>query len=107
MPVLALLIYSSFRALTAPDQRAHQPDWLYRLALPQALLAVLAVSIYHVQIINRIASGYPLWYWYLASQLRSYAQPKERSIIIKPAVYGIVLYALIQGTLFASFLPPA
>ena len=34
------------------------------LALPQVTLAVLALTSYHVQIINRLSSGYVVWYWW-------------------------------------------
>nr|OQO23223.1 hypothetical protein B0A51_10408 [Rachicladosporium sp. CCFEE 5018] len=46
-----------------------------RLALPQLLLAVLALSSSHVQIVNRISSGYPLWYVMLAMAVHVDADP--------------------------------
>lgn len=75
-----------------------EPPEAYYLALPQLLLAILAFSTYHVQIISRIASGYPYWYIWMAMQKGS---------SVKTAVRWMVLYALIQGGLYASFLPPA
>lgn len=83
---------------------------LFRLAVPQGLLAILALTSYHVQIINRISSGYPLWYWYLVSAAMDGVQdPRKqrhsRTLII--AAQAMVAYALIQGVLFGSFLPPA
>lgn len=81
---------------------------LVRLAVPQGLLAVMAFTSYHVQIINRISSGYPVWYWYLvtsAVDLSSSSPKQSRTLVI--AVYSMVGYALIQGVLFGSFLPPA
>jgi Gpi18-like mannosyltransferase len=91
---------------------------LKSLAVPQLLLALLAITNYHVQIINRIASGYPVWYLWIASALveetRSQAVSSKTTVNIlsqlsKPIVIvqAMVIYGLIQGGLFASFLPPA
>lgn len=85
---------------------------LVRLAIPQAFLAVAALTSYHVQIINRIASGYPLWYWYLASLAIAEVEQKHGLRGAKRGAFAatiqtIVLYGLIQGVLFGSFLPPA
>jgi phosphatidylinositol glycan class V len=81
---------------------------LVRLAVPQGLLAVMALTSYHVQIINRISSAYPLWYWYLVTSAvdLSSSSPKQSRTLVA-AVYSMVAYALIQGVLFGSFLPPA
>ncbi|EEH20926.2 hypothetical protein PABG_03157 [Paracoccidioides brasiliensis Pb03] len=82
-PMLSLLGVSSWWAFKTPgnsDLRSKEPEkraensgraehcraCLYRLAIPQAVLAALALTNYHVQIINRISSGYPLWYWYVS-----------------------------------------
>jgi len=81
---------------------------LTRLAIPQGILAVMAFTSYHVQIINRISSGYPVWYWYLvtsAIEFESSSLNRSRTLVV--AVYSMVAYALIQGVLFGSFLPPA
>ena len=76
---------------------------LARIALPQAVLAALAVTNYHVQVILRLSSGYPVWYWWLAlSMLRT-----DRAVISRCIVQAMVMYAMIQGCLFAGFLPPA
>lgn len=77
---------------------------LFRLAVPQGLLALMALTSYHVQIINRISSGYPLWYWYLVSGAMD-ARKNRRGLSVAAQV--MVAYALIQGVLFGSFLPPA
>ncbi|CAN8098103.1 unnamed protein product [Discula destructiva] len=69
----------------------------------QVLLVVLAFTNYHVQIITRLSSGYPAWYWWVAACLRS---PKTRGFGSALVVF-MVMYALIQAVLFASFLPPA
>ncbi|EGO54715.1 hypothetical protein NEUTE1DRAFT_88303 [Neurospora tetrasperma FGSC 2508] len=82
-------------------------------AAEQVLLAVLAVSTYHVQIITRISSGYPLWYWWLAQQLigdgdmQQQQQQQKKKKLGKGIVVFMVMYAAIQGVLFTSFLPPA
>jgi phosphatidylinositol glycan class V len=73
------------------------------LAVVQTLLAVLAITNYHVQIISRLSSGYPVWYWWVASCLMD----KQRQSLGYGVVVFITMYAAIQGGLFASFLPPA
>lgn len=91
-------------------------------ALPQALLAVLALTNFHVQIINRISSGYPIWYIVIAMAITQTSNGSatgdqsvlgkvmtrfERSAVQKGIFRAMVLYALVQGALYASFLPPA
>lgn len=73
------------------------------MAVSQVILTTLAITTYHIQIITRIASGYPLWYWWLAGQLGHSATVKFGGGV----VVFMVMYASIQGALFASFLPPA
>jgi phosphatidylinositol glycan class V len=91
---------------------------LFRLALPQLALVVLASTTIHVQIINRLSSGYPLWYLLLARDIVEYRNPTGATKRVEwrhpnlhqTAVWTVrwmVMYALIQGALFASFLPPA
>ena len=81
-----------------------------RFAIPQVVLAALALTSYHVQIINRLSSGYPVWYWWLASLILA---DGETSVLGMRLHYSdiimrwIVIYAMVQGGLFASFLPPA
>ena len=81
-----------------------------RFAAPQIVLAALALTSYHVQIISRLSSGYPVWYWWLASSILLDHETSLSGIRLN---YGgvvtrwIVIYALVQGGLFASFLPPA
>ncbi|KAJ5544937.1 hypothetical protein N7535_006676 [Penicillium sp. DV-2018c] len=108
-PMLAILCRSSLWALRSPSSSSTSPgSMLTRLAVPQGLLAIMALIGYHVQIINRISSGYPLWYWYLvtsAVDLGSSSLKQSRTLAV--AVYSMVGYALIQGVLFGSFLPPA
>ena len=81
-----------------------------RILVPQFILAVLALSIYHVQIITRLSSGYPVWYWWLASMILEDHKVKVLRKYWSPAkiiVQWMICYAIIQGGLFASFLPPA
>jgi phosphatidylinositol glycan class V len=84
----------------------HAPE----LALPQLVLAVAAATSFHVQIVNRIASGYPTWYsmvatWLVYDQVEfGNSRDQQRSQWV---VRGMVVYALAQGMLFANFLPPA
>lgn len=76
---------------------------LWVLAIPQLVLALLALTSYHVQIITRISSGYPLWYIWLAARICS-----NSSLGTSKAIFRwMVLYATIQAGLYASFLPPA
>lgn len=80
------------------------------LALPQLVLAVAAVSSFHVQIINRLASGYPTWYWMIATWIVAEQTTPCNSKAVRRSqwvVRGIFTYALAQGMLFANFLPPA
>ena len=73
------------------------------LAAIQTLVAVLAITNYHVQIISRLASGYAVWYWWIAGCLLDRGWKK---VGYRVAV-GFAMYGCIQGVLFASFLPPA
>ncbi|KDN66315.1 putative mannosyltransferase [Colletotrichum sublineola] len=122
-PVLALLIVSGWHVTmttpsglprtptddkTLPQQRNDTRSALvFSMAAAQVLLAVLAITTYHVQIITRIASGYAVWYWWAADcLLDDGADGKRRDLGRKIVTYS-VMYAAIQGVLFASFLPPA
>ncbi|KAL9029233.1 MAG: hypothetical protein Q9196_002503 [Gyalolechia fulgens] len=80
-----------------------------RLAMPQLVLAILALTSYHVQIVTRISSGYPLWYWWLASKIDDQRSLRlvKWDISVEWVVKWMVLYSLIQAGLFAAFLPPA
>lgn len=122
IPMLLTLCLSSIWALNMAINRQRHPSsvasrpadpLLIQLAVPQGLLAVMAFTSYHVQIVNRISSGYPVWYWYLASQLLDYfAESKSSKTnkygrIVPIVVQLMVGYGLIQAVLFGSFLPPA
>ncbi|KAF2036703.1 hypothetical protein EK21DRAFT_51356 [Setomelanomma holmii] len=84
----------------------HVPE----LALPQLVLALAAITSFHVQIVNRIASGYPTWYLMVATWLTneqptsSISKSRSRSQWV---IRGMIMYGLVQGILFSNFLPPA
>jgi phosphatidylinositol glycan class V len=107
--MLAILVRSgveqlSGRHLSAADEPAESARLLSLVqsaAATQVLLAVLAATTYHVQIITRISSGYPLWHWWLAGRLVRGEKTGSHIVMF------MVMYASIQGALFASFLPPA
>lgn len=69
------------------------------MAFSQLILTTLTLTTAHAQIITRMASAYPVWMWYIAA---SSAKVKVESF-----VKFMMIYALVQGGLFASFLPPA
>lgn len=98
-PCLRLLLRSSMDAVFKQMPQNDQ-GLVLRLAVPQLVLAVLAFFNMHVQIITRLSSGYPLWYLWLAQEMRS----------DETASYWVqfmVIYGMVQGGLYASFLPPA
>ncbi|KAL4735702.1 GPI mannosyltransferase 2 [Aspergillus similis] len=125
LPMLLILFLSCFWALRARapyllDNSAEagrlllpgsSAQLLEKLAVVQLVLAAMALTSYHVQIINRISSGYPLWYWYLANQALKIPDPSSsaarNSSLFMVSLQTMVIYALVQGVLFASFLPPA
>ncbi|KAI1129689.1 GPI mannosyltransferase 2 [Nemania abortiva] len=77
--------------------------FLQSMALVQLILTCLAITTYHIQIITRISSGYPLWYWWLTTLLSD----SKTAGTGKKIVLFMIMYASIQGALFSSFLPPA
>ena len=124
-PMLIILSYTAFQVLW-PDAgsknrtstgkemgrktTALDEGGFVRLAIPQLVLAVLAFFVYNVQIITRLSSGYPLWYICLAEHIVLYSElgTEEKSFLRSNYVFRfMVMYAVIQGGLFASFLPPA
>lgn len=72
------------------------------LAVSQLMLVLLTSTTAHVQIITRISSAYPVWLWYLAVSCW-----EEKTLLVDRIVKFMVVYSVIQGGLFASFLPPA
>lgn len=116
--VLRSLFQPPFRGRPVPHDRvtARSKDTsalthdVPELALPQLVLAITAVTSFHVQIVNRLASGYPTWYMMVAAWLVHDRQEpikagnkRQREWVVR----GLLIYALTQGTLFANFLPPA
>ncbi|KAI1322733.1 glycosyltransferase family 76 protein [Xylariaceae sp. FL0255] len=112
-PMLYLMIKSSLDTFfqgpnledpSATSKLSGDSIWFIRAAaVPQLVLALLAITNYHIQIITRISSGYPLWYFWLAALLSRQATAGYGQGI----VLFMIMYAGIQGALFASFLPPA
>lgn len=134
-PMLAILAISSIRAMqlnigrrtgkrmsgfnvVSPipvHESIHGTRRLLRsFAVPQFLLAVLALTSYHVQIITRISSGYCVWYFWLAALLTENSQSQKKLIATELDLFSptgviryMVLYAAVQAGLYSSFLPPA
>jgi len=141
-PMLLALFASSWRAMhgtlvrgtstaNTPSQRtlaANNPSHslLRRLALPQAILAVSALLVFHVQVVTRVASGYPVVYVWGAmcitrsdgsdggerrtegeEGVRGSNDTKKGWDVGELVVRGSVIYAVVQGALFAGFMPPA
>ncbi|KAK4103250.1 glycosyltransferase family 76 protein [Parathielavia hyrcaniae] len=108
-PMLLILLKSGVEQLSGrPRPAADKPAESARLlslvqsaAVAQILLAVLALTSYHVQIITRISTGYPVWCWWAAASLIRGDKMGTRILMF------MVIYASIQGALFTSFLPPA
>ncbi|KAI1491496.1 GPI mannosyltransferase 2 [Biscogniauxia mediterranea] len=86
-----------------PDATPNRVAVLRSMAASQLILTALAITNYHIQIITRISSGYPVWYWWLAGLLGNHSTARLGGNI----VVFMIMYAGIQGALFASFLPPA
>ncbi|KAM3515037.1 hypothetical protein MY11210_001275 [Beauveria gryllotalpidicola] len=108
-PVLALLIVSGYEVLRRPAAWGLAPSspdhrvLVQALAARQAIVALLALTSYHVQVISRLASGYAVWYWWIAACLMD----KSRRGVGRAAVIFMVMYGGIQAVLFSTFLPPA
>lgn len=107
-PVLYLLLRSGTETSRTPStvlmiKDARLEMFARVLAVSQVALAMLAITNYHVQIITRISSAYPVWYWWVA---RCLLKGDQRNLG-RTITSFMVMYAGIQGGLFASFLPPA
>ncbi|TLS24090.1 hypothetical protein PpBr36_08514 [Pyricularia pennisetigena] len=113
-PMLYILIRSGWDMVIASSGESAEgfkiaatgdmADLVKALAAAQMILAVMALTSYHVQIITRLSSGYPVWYWWLAQLL---AGDKNAGGFGQGVVTFMVMYAAIQAVLFSSFLPPA
>ncbi|RAH80719.1 GPI mannosyltransferase 2 [Aspergillus japonicus CBS 114.51] len=131
-PMLAILLASGWQALSgelrsslelpcakveklrdSPPQARVTDRLLRSLAVPQVVIAVLTFFNHHVQIITRMASGYPVWYvWVAYLLLQRGLSGKVLGGWIRRGRGGLVVnymvvYALVQGVLYAAFLPPA
>ncbi|KAI2867031.1 CAZyme family GT76 [Aspergillus niger] len=134
-PMLAILVCSAFWTLGVGYSRKKMPTntaqqefpngiltgrLLRSLAAPQITLTVMVFFCNHVQITTRLASGYPVWYiWtatlimnrYIGPSSASKRQLEERTNSANGywqiIVQYMVIYAAVQGVLFAAFLPPA
>ncbi|KAF2842075.1 glycosyltransferase family 76 protein [Patellaria atrata CBS 101060] len=124
-PMLFLLLWSSYitfqkRNITRDPKgtktRFPRPNvgqehmCLRSFALVQIVLALLALTSFHFQVITRISSGYPLWYLVVAQKAvaaTAKEENREDHHFAQSTVLWMVTYAVIQGGLYASFLPPA
>ncbi|OJD40661.1 glycosyltransferase family 76 protein [Diplodia corticola] len=116
----ALRVIRRFSARSGPAEkvsteqnssRTETAHLLVAFSIPQLALALLAVTNFHIQIVNRISSGYPLWYLAIASGMDCVNDPLSVAFASKDTCNSLarlmVIYAIVQGALFASFLPPA
>jgi phosphatidylinositol glycan class V len=129
-PMLAVLLITATAALLEPQkllasvtgtsktgsegERRLFTHVCFQLAIPQMILAAMATTSFHVQIINRISSGCALWYVVLAilvvdrsggpqQGLVGMLGGKNREVLVRV----MAAYAIVQGGLYAAFLPPA
>jgi GPI mannosyltransferase 2 len=90
----------------SPNDRTQQVSLLVgSMASAQILIVLLTFTSYHVQIITRLSSGYPIFYFWVAERLSS--DKSSPPALGRNVITFMVMYAAIQGALFASFLPPA
>jgi len=81
-----------------------------QLAIPQLVLTLAATTNFHVQIINRISSGYPVWYLVVATWIVDRGTTPSGGMhgsVPQWIVRWMIMYGILQGLLFAGFLPPA
>lgn len=114
-PMLTIMIASGswgvdFKNTVGMQLIVFEKALLRKLALPQLVLAIMAIVSYHVQIITRLSSGCMVWYWWVAYQILAGGvaeQGKTGRDWAKWVVRWMVVYGVVQGVLFAGFLPPA
>jgi phosphatidylinositol glycan class V len=111
--ILASLNTPAKHPITASDTALFKHVAL-QLALPQFILAVMALTSFHVQIINRISSGCALWYLVLAIAVHGWSTDGSEGAWgllkgqrVEVVVRLMAVYAIVQGGLYAAFLPPA
>ncbi|KAK6526391.1 ER membrane glycoprotein subunit of the GPI transamidase complex-like protein [Orbilia ellipsospora] len=124
-PMLGILIKTSFDIVTILTPEPHRPlyalrlyrtnrNLLFRLAVPQLVLAILAITNYHVQIITRLSSGLPIWYLVMAAALAERSSEQSKDVVSEksPNWSRMMLrfflgYQVVQAVLYGGFLPPA
>ncbi|RFU31632.1 hypothetical protein B7463_g4697, partial [Scytalidium lignicola] len=92
---------------TSPEQMpgtSNTKNLVRSIAIPQLLLLLATLTNAHVQIITRLSSAYPVWLWYVAKKAASFSPKKPEATYL---IRFMVMYAVVQGGLFSSFLPPA
>ncbi|CAG8957113.1 hypothetical protein HYFRA_00009314 [Hymenoscyphus fraxineus] len=105
MSILAVVsgIWASAYVQEPKSRASTNSGWVIKnMAISQLLLTMITWTSAHVQIITRISSSFPVWVWYIATLVQ-----KNEDLWGGNAVRYMVMYAVIQGGLFASFLPPA
>ena len=75
---------------------------LRNLAVSQLLLTLPTFTTAHLQIISRLSSAYPVWMWFESQSLVG-----GKSSLGKITIRISIMYGLMQGRDFASFLTPA
>jgi phosphatidylinositol glycan class V len=93
---------SSKQTNSGPTSKPGPNNLLRSLGISQLLLTILTLSTAHAQIITRISSAYPVWLWYVVI-----SSQKSNSWMAGYIVQFLAMYGVIQGGLYASFLPPA
>ena len=73
---------------------------LRNLAVSQLLLTLPTFTTTHLQIISRLSSAYPVWMWFVSQSLVG-----GKSLSGKSTIRISIMYSLMQGRAFASFLP--
>jgi len=117
-PMFAILVVSGLWALKVTPEELEQNhnnakdvrkstqgpvlQVIRNLAVSQLMLVMLTATSAHVQIITLIASAFPVWLWYTAISCR-----EGKTLLVGRIVKFMVVYSIVQGGLFASFLPPA
>ncbi|GAB7350441.1 hypothetical protein MBLNU459_g1048t1 [Dothideomycetes sp. NU459] len=133
MPMIVVLLFTGLLALLSPElllSPSPPSDAQDAKITGEILLAGLDLTNFHVQIINRISTGYPIWYLVIAIMTTSRALPAGKQtpsgtqdaaseylqVLLRSLSKGstqqwllrsMIMYALVQGGLYASFLPPA
>ncbi|TVY27600.1 GPI mannosyltransferase [Lachnellula hyalina] len=110
-PMLVMMTVSGVWGLSSNRQVQHATNKLPKraegfpilrnLATSQLLFTLITFTTAHVQIITRTSSAFPVWLWY------SIMSSEKGNSLVRNMAKFMVMYVVIQGGLFASFLPPA